>query len=170
MNTNNAVVNRQALALFNFWLKKRQNDKCIGDLTIGDFVEMCRFLAEIKHENTKDQNCSNKNQKRKETQMQIINDNFKEILSNGEPRSVLDEECQTLGIPNIPEYVDAIEAYGEKRILMLSVAGTHFLTDKRLAELKDGERKKKVKRFKRFINETMGKRGELKMFNNKAGE
>jgi hypothetical protein len=104
--------------------------------------------------------------------MKIINDNLSksEILSNGEPRSVLDEDCQQLGIPNIPEYVDAIEAQDEKRLLVLSSAGTHFLTDKRLAELKDGPLKQQVKRFKRFLNETTGKRGELKMFNNNAGE
>jgi enoyl-CoA hydratase/carnithine racemase len=86
------------------------------------------------------------------------------LLNNGEPRSVLDEECRQFGIPNIPEYVDAIEAYGEKRLLILSAAGTHFLTDKKLAELKDGAQKEKAKRFKRFLNETIGKRGELKMF------
>jgi hypothetical protein len=44
MSINNAVVNRQALALFNFWLKKQQNDKCIGELTIGDFAEMCNVV------------------------------------------------------------------------------------------------------------------------------
>jgi hypothetical protein len=45
MNINNAVANRQALVLFNFWLKKQQNDKRIGDLTFADFLEMCEFLA-----------------------------------------------------------------------------------------------------------------------------
>jgi hypothetical protein len=96
--------------------------------------------------------------------MQTINDNFKEILKNGEPRCVIDEECREFGIPNIPEYVDAIEACGEKRLLILSTAGMYFLADKKLAELKDGRQKEKTKRFKRFLNETMGKRGELKMF------
>jgi hypothetical protein len=96
--------------------------------------------------------------------MKEINDNSQGILINGEPRCVLDEECRQLGLPNIPEYVNAIEAHGEKRLLVLSVAGTHFLTDKRLAELESGELKEKVKDFKKYINKTMGKRGELKMF------
>jgi hypothetical protein len=47
MTQDTAVANRQALALFNFWLKKRQNDKRIGDLTFADFVEMCEFLATL---------------------------------------------------------------------------------------------------------------------------
>jgi hypothetical protein len=48
------------------------------------------------------------------------------ILSNGEPRSVLDEKCKQLGIPNIPEYVDAVEAFGEKRLIIISAAAAHF--------------------------------------------
>jgi hypothetical protein len=51
MNVNTAVLNRQALALFNFWLKKQQKDKCIGDLTVNDFIEMCKFLAELEANN-----------------------------------------------------------------------------------------------------------------------
>ncbi|GHU19906.1 hypothetical protein FACS189472_10370 [Alphaproteobacteria bacterium] len=101
--------------------------------------------------------------------MKTINDN-NAILHNGEPRSVLDKECQQLGVPNIPEYVNAIEGYSEKRLLVLTIAGTHFLTDKRLEELKPGPQKEKVKRFKSFLNETTGKRGELKMFKTKKGE
>jgi hypothetical protein len=96
--------------------------------------------------------------------MTSTNDNFKKILSNGEPRSVLDEECRELGIPNIPEYIDAVEDYGQKRCIVISIAATHFLTDKRLAELKPGELNEKGKRFKKYLNETVGKRGELKMF------
>ncbi|GHU19925.1 hypothetical protein FACS189472_10420 [Alphaproteobacteria bacterium] len=103
--------------------------------------------------------------------MKTINDNDA-ILHNGELRSVLDKECQQLGVPNIPEYVDAIEGYGEKRLLILTVAGTHFLTDKRLSELEPGPKKENVKRFKQFLNRTVGKRGELKMFKtrNEIGE
>jgi hypothetical protein len=44
MNINTAVVNRLATVLFNFWLKKQQNDKRIGDLTMEDFVEMCGIV------------------------------------------------------------------------------------------------------------------------------
>jgi hypothetical protein len=166
MEIDNAVVNRQGEALFNFWLKKRQNDKRVGELTVGDFVETCRFLAEMK---TKD--AANKNQKRKERQMRQVNDNFKEVLKNGEPRSVIDEYCQQLGIPNIPEYVDAVDDFGEKRLVVLSVAGVHFLTDKRLKELpKKSPQKAKVNRFKNHINTTMGKRGELRIFKTKTGD
>jgi hypothetical protein len=59
MTENTAVVNRQALALFNFMSMKRQNDKCIGNLTLGDFVEMCELIHRLegvvkdeKHENS----------------------------------------------------------------------------------------------------------------------
>jgi hypothetical protein len=96
--------------------------------------------------------------------MQIINDNFKEVLSNGEPRSVLDEECRQVGIPNIPEYVDAIEAYGEKRLLILSAAAMHLLTDRKLDKLEPGTLRENVKRFKRYLESITGKWGELKMF------
>jgi hypothetical protein len=44
MNINNAVVNRQALALFNFWLKKQPKNKHIGDLTFAEFVDMCEII------------------------------------------------------------------------------------------------------------------------------
>jgi hypothetical protein len=54
METNTAVLNRQALALFNFWLKKQPKNKHIGDLTIGDFIEMCAFLAEMEINNATD--------------------------------------------------------------------------------------------------------------------
>jgi hypothetical protein len=45
--TDKLRLNRQALALFNFWSMKRQNDKKIGELTSGDFVELCEFLSEL---------------------------------------------------------------------------------------------------------------------------
>jgi hypothetical protein len=93
--------------------------------------------------------------------MQIVNDNF-EVLSNGEPRNVLGEECRQLGIPNIPEYVDAIEAYGEKRFVVLTAAGAHFLIDKKLKETRNFPESGKC--FKRYLESITGKRGELKMF------
>jgi hypothetical protein len=102
--------------------------------------------------------------------MQTINDNLPTtaILSNGEPRSVLDKECRELGIPNIPEYVDAIEAYGEKRLVMVTAAGAHFLIDKKLKETSDIP--ENGKRFKRYLEGVTGKRGELKMFKTKTGD
>jgi enoyl-CoA hydratase/carnithine racemase len=93
--------------------------------------------------------------------MPAINDNF-EVLSNGELRNVLNEECRQLGIPNIQEYVDAIEAYGEKRLVVLTAAGAHFLIDKKLKET--GNIPESGKRFKRYLESITGKRGELKMF------
>jgi hypothetical protein len=51
MEKNTAAVRRRALALFNFMGAKQQNNKRIGDLTLGDFVEMCRFLTAIEPEN-----------------------------------------------------------------------------------------------------------------------
>jgi hypothetical protein len=102
--------------------------------------------------------------------MQQINDNLS-LLSNGEPRNVLDEECLQLGIPNIPEYVDAIGAYGEKRLVVISAAAAHFLTDKKIKET-DPIASGNAKQFKQFLEKTTGKRGELKMFKpkNETGE
>jgi hypothetical protein len=100
--------------------------------------------------------------------MQRINDNFERTLSNGEPRSVINEYCRQLGIPNIPEYVDAIEAYSEKRCVMVTAAGAHFLIDKKLKET--GNIPESGKHFKRYLESITGKRGELKMFNKKVGE
>jgi hypothetical protein len=100
--------------------------------------------------------------------MQQINDNFREVLGNGEPRSVLDEECRQVGIPNIPEYVDAVEAYGEERLVVLTAAGAHFLINKKLKET--GDIPESGKRFKRYPESITGKRGELKMFKLKTGE
>jgi len=86
------------------------------------------------------------------------------ILSNGEPRSAIDEACLQLGIPNMPEYVNAIDDGEDNRLVVLSAAATHFLTDRRLQELKEGALKEQVERFKCFLNKTMGKRGELRIF------
>jgi hypothetical protein len=47
MSANTAVLNRQALALFNFWLKRQPQDKRVGDLAIGDFIEICELLAKM---------------------------------------------------------------------------------------------------------------------------
>ncbi|GHU19177.1 hypothetical protein FACS189472_08590 [Alphaproteobacteria bacterium] len=47
MTTDTALLKRKTLALFNFVSMKHQNNKHIGDLTIGDFLEMCGFLAEL---------------------------------------------------------------------------------------------------------------------------
>jgi hypothetical protein len=44
MIKNNALLKRQAIVLFNFWLKKQQNDKRVGDLSFEDFVEMCELI------------------------------------------------------------------------------------------------------------------------------
>lgn len=44
-------LNRQALALFNWLGIKHQNDKRIGDLTIGDFFEICEFLNDMETKN-----------------------------------------------------------------------------------------------------------------------
>ena len=41
------LINRKALVLLNFWQTKHQNDKRIGDLTVGDFVELCEFLEQL---------------------------------------------------------------------------------------------------------------------------
>jgi hypothetical protein len=49
MTKNTAVLNRQALALFNFWSASKNKNKRIGDLTIADFFEICKLLEEIKN-------------------------------------------------------------------------------------------------------------------------
>jgi hypothetical protein len=54
MNIDTAVLNRQGMTLFNYMSMKHQNGKRIGDLTIGDFVEMIAFLAEME---TKEGKC-----------------------------------------------------------------------------------------------------------------
>jgi len=47
MSDKQRLINRQALVLFNFWLKSQQKDKAIGQLTIGDFIKMCGFLNDM---------------------------------------------------------------------------------------------------------------------------
>jgi hypothetical protein len=54
MKIDTATFSRQALVLFNFWLKKQPKDKHIGDLTVGDFIEMIAFLAEMETKNAAD--------------------------------------------------------------------------------------------------------------------
>jgi hypothetical protein len=51
MTKNVALLERQGIALFNFLSMKHQNDKHVGDLTVGDFIEMVAFLAESEVEN-----------------------------------------------------------------------------------------------------------------------
>jgi hypothetical protein len=58
MTENTALLKRQGTALLNFMSMKRQNDRPIGDLTLGDFVEskiseaeMIAFLAELESDN-----------------------------------------------------------------------------------------------------------------------
>ncbi|MDR2068038.1 MAG: hypothetical protein LBP41_03565 [Holosporaceae bacterium] len=46
MTKSTALLERQGMALFNFWLKRQPKNKRVGDLTIGDFIELCRFLIE----------------------------------------------------------------------------------------------------------------------------
>jgi len=47
MNDKERLMNRKALVLLNFWQTKHQNDKRIGDLTAGDFIELCEFLEQL---------------------------------------------------------------------------------------------------------------------------
>ncbi|GHU19927.1 hypothetical protein FACS189472_10430 [Alphaproteobacteria bacterium] len=54
MTTDTALLKRKALALFNFVSMKQENDKRIGDLTIGDFLEMCGVLSESEDNNEND--------------------------------------------------------------------------------------------------------------------
>jgi hypothetical protein len=105
MINNDAVLNRQGEALFNFWINKHQNDKRIGDLTVGDFVEMCAFLAQLKAENTEDQN-----QEKRETVAKQISDadtlhtfyfegqKIRIVMKDGSPWFVLDDVCKALQI------------------------------------------------------------------------
>jgi hypothetical protein len=51
METDNATLSRQGTALFNYMSMKHQNDKHIGDLTVGDFIEMVAFLTEMEAKN-----------------------------------------------------------------------------------------------------------------------
>ena len=49
-----AKLVRNATSLFNFLLKKQQNDKRIGEMTLRDFFEICVFLSELETKNTHD--------------------------------------------------------------------------------------------------------------------
>ncbi len=40
------TVEQQAVALLYFLLEKQDNNKCIGDLSMRDLVEIVRFLRE----------------------------------------------------------------------------------------------------------------------------
>jgi len=51
MTNDKRLLNRQTLALFNFWLKKGWNDKRIGDLSLRDFLEVCVFLKRLEAQN-----------------------------------------------------------------------------------------------------------------------
>ncbi|MDR1333903.1 MAG: hypothetical protein LBJ71_01650 [Holosporaceae bacterium] len=51
MMKNTALLQRQGTALFNFIGMKHQNDKHIGDLTIGDFIEIIAFLTKMERQN-----------------------------------------------------------------------------------------------------------------------
>jgi hypothetical protein len=51
METDTATLSRQGTTLFNFISMKHQNDKHIGDLTIGDFIEMVAFLQKAENQN-----------------------------------------------------------------------------------------------------------------------
>ncbi len=48
MNLNNALLERKAIALFNFLGMKHENDKHIGEFSVGDLMELVKFLEEIK--------------------------------------------------------------------------------------------------------------------------
>lgn len=47
MTNQKRLINRQALALFNCWLKSQQKDKRVGDLNIGDFLAICVFSKRL---------------------------------------------------------------------------------------------------------------------------
>jgi hypothetical protein len=101
MTKNDAISNRQGIALFNFWLNKHQNDKRIGDLTVEDFIEICAFLAELKTGNSEDQ--------REIIAKQISDANtlhtfyfegqkIRIVMKDGNPWFVLDDVCKALRI------------------------------------------------------------------------
>lgn len=46
MDLNNALLGRQAFALFNFLITKHENDKRIGELSVKDVMEIVKFLTE----------------------------------------------------------------------------------------------------------------------------
>jgi hypothetical protein len=45
------TINRNARALFHFMSVKHRNDRRVGDLTLGDFIEICEFLAKFEDKN-----------------------------------------------------------------------------------------------------------------------
>jgi hypothetical protein len=49
MTKNDAILNRNALLLFNFWSMTQNKNKRIGDLTVGDFFELCTLLTEVEN-------------------------------------------------------------------------------------------------------------------------
>jgi hypothetical protein len=51
MEIDTAILSRQGMALFNYMSMKHQNYRRIGDLTIGDFVEMIAFLNQAENQN-----------------------------------------------------------------------------------------------------------------------
>jgi hypothetical protein len=99
MTDNDAILNRQAIVLFNFWLKKQPQDKRVGDLTIGDFIEMCEILAALEA-----------NQKKRESIARRINDanslhtfyfegqKVRIVMKDGNPWFALDDVCKALAV------------------------------------------------------------------------
>jgi hypothetical protein len=51
MTNDTALLKRQGEILFKFWMRKKQNDRRIGDLTLFDFMEMIAFLKITENEN-----------------------------------------------------------------------------------------------------------------------
>jgi hypothetical protein len=49
MKTDAALLKRKGEILFKFWSMKHQNDRRIGDLTLGDFMEMIAFLNQVEN-------------------------------------------------------------------------------------------------------------------------
>ncbi|MBR1734638.1 MAG: hypothetical protein IJ730_04220 [Alphaproteobacteria bacterium] len=47
MNLDNALLKRKAIALFNFLGMKHKTNKCIGELTVRDVMELVNFLNEM---------------------------------------------------------------------------------------------------------------------------
>jgi hypothetical protein len=103
MTDNDAILNRQGIALFNLWMNKHQNDKRIGDLTVEDFIEICAFLAELKTGNSEDQ-------KEREIIAKQISDadtlhtfcfegqKIRIVMKDGNPWFVFDDVCKALRI------------------------------------------------------------------------
>ena len=43
-----SLLQQNAVALFHFLLRKQENDRCIGDLSLMDLIELVQFLDERK--------------------------------------------------------------------------------------------------------------------------